>query len=124
MAGDWIKIEHALPDKPEVVQMADMLDLDPDTVVGKLVRLWTWCDRQTVDGNALGVTEKFLDRITHQPGFSVALRKVGWLQARSGSLAIPRFDRHNGQPPRREQRQTGASRPFVTACVTRTALQM
>jgi len=97
MAGDWIKIEHALPDKPEVFRLADLLGIDPDAVVGKLVRLWVWCDQQTVDGNALGVTDAFLDRITHQPGFSVALRKVGWLQVRSGSLAIPRFDRHNGQ---------------------------
>lgn len=97
MAGDWIKIEHALPDKPEVFQLAELLGIDPDAVVGKLVRLWVWCDQQTVNGNALGVTDSFLDRITHQPGFSVALRKVGWLQARSGSLAIPHFDRHNGQ---------------------------
>lgn len=97
MAGDWIKIEHAMTDKPEVYQMAGILKIDPDSVVGKLIRLWVWCDQQTVDGNALGVTEIVIDRITHCKGFSDALRKVDWLQVRSGSLVIPRFDRHNGQ---------------------------
>ena len=96
MAGDWIKVEHALPDKPEVFRMAEVLSIDPDAVVGKLVRFWSWCDQQTISGNALGVTDSFIDRLTHQPGFSDALRKVDWLLARSGSLAVPHFDRHNG----------------------------
>lgn len=97
MAGDWIKIEHSLPDKPEVVRMADLLGIDQDAVVGKLIRLWIWADQQTVNGNALNVTESFIDRITFTPGFSAALSKVDWLEVRSGSLSIPRFERHNGQ---------------------------
>ena len=97
MAGDWIKIEMATPDKPEVFAMAAELGIDPDAVVGKLVRFWSWCDQQSIDGNAIPVTQTFLDRITHQPGFSDALRKVGWLEVRSGSLQVPHFDRHNGQ---------------------------
>lgn len=97
MAGDWIKIEMATPDKPEVFRMAELLEIDPDAVVGKLVRFWSWCDSQSVDGNAIPVTTSYLDRLTHQPGFSDALRKVGWLEVRSGSLQVPRFDRHNGQ---------------------------
>ena len=97
MAGDWIKVEHATPDKPEVYSMATILGIDPDAVVGKLIRFWAWCDQQSISGNALTVTESVLDRITHQPGFSDALRKVAWLEVRSGSLQVPRFDRHNGQ---------------------------
>lgn len=97
MAGDWIKVEHATPDKPEVYSMATILGIDPDAVVGKLIRFWAWCDQQSISGNALTVTDSVLDRITHQPGFSDALRKVAWLEVRSGSLQVPRFDRHNGQ---------------------------
>ncbi len=97
MAGDWIKLEHATPDKPEVFRMADILQIDPDTVVGKLARLWVWCDQQSINGKNLAVTDSFIDRVTHQPGFSAALREVSWLSARSGSLTIPNFDRHNGQ---------------------------
>lgn len=97
MAGDWIKLEHTTPDKPEIYAIAEILGIDPDAVVGKLIRFWSWCDQQSVDGNALSVTSAVLDRITHQPGFSDALRKVAWLEVRSGSLQVPRFDRHNGQ---------------------------
>ncbi len=96
MAGDWIKFEHSTPDKPEVFRMSTILNIDPDAVIGKLARFWCWCDQQTIDGNSLGIDETVIDRVTHQPGFSAALREVAWLQARSGSLAIPHFDRHNG----------------------------
>jgi hypothetical protein len=128
MAGDWIKLEHATPDKPEVFRMAAILNIDPDAVMGKLVRFWAWCDQQSVDGNALGVSEATIDRVTHQPGFSVALRDVAWLQARSGSLAIPHFDRHNGQTAkaraetnRRVARHRGNGNSVTD--VTRTPLQ-
>lgn len=97
MAGDWIKIEHALPDKPEIVQMAAALGIDQDAVTGKVIRLWIWADQQTEDGNALSVTDLFLDRFTFCPGIAVALRKVGWLNGRDGHLSIPNFSRHNGQ---------------------------
>lgn len=97
MAGDWIKFEHATPDKPEVVRIAAILEIDQDAVIGKLLRLWIWADQQSVDGNALIVTTSFLDRITFCQGFAVALRQVGWLDGRDGHLLIPNFDRHNGQ---------------------------
>ena len=93
----WIKVEHALPEKTEVFRMAELLGKDPDTVVGKLVRFWCWADRNTVDGTLVGLTEAYVDRIVHQPGFAAALRKAGWLLVRSGALVIPRFDRHHGQ---------------------------
>lgn len=97
MAGDWIKVEHTTPDKPEVVKLADMLGIDQDAVVGKLLRLWIWADQQSVSGNAITVTNSFLDRLVFCPGFAVGLVKVGWLNGRNGLLSIPNFDRHNGQ---------------------------
>ncbi len=97
MAGDWIKIEHVTPDKPEIHQIAEILGIDSDAVVGKLMRFWIWADQQAINGNAIPVTKNVIDRITYVTGFADALLKVDWLQARSGSLAIPHFDRHNGQ---------------------------
>jgi hypothetical protein len=96
MAGDWIKFEHVTPDKPEVVKIATILGIDQDCVVGKLARLWIWADQNSIDGCAFSVTESFIDRITFATGFADALRKVGWLEVRSGSLSIPNFARHNG----------------------------
>jgi hypothetical protein len=97
MAGDWIKIEHVTPDKAEVVELARLLAIDQDAVVGKLLRVWIWVDQHSVDGNDLSVTEPFLDRLTFQHGFATALRKVGWLSGTGNLLAIPNFNRHNGQ---------------------------
>lgn len=97
MAGDWIKIEHTMPDKPEVVSIAAALGIDQDAVVGKLVRFWVWCDQQTVDGNALRVTPAFIDRLTACPGFAAALVEIGWLRSRDGRFSVPNFGRHNGQ---------------------------
>ena len=100
MAGDWIKIEHALPDKPECIRLAARLEIDQDAVVGKLVRLWIWADQQTLDGNA-PVTPAFIDRLTNCPGFAAAIVDIGWLRDRNGTLQLPRFDRHNGQTAKR-----------------------
>lgn len=97
MAGDWIKMEHVTPDKPEIVRMAGILNIDQDAVFGKCFRIWVWADQQTINGNDLNVTHSFLDRLSNCPGFSSALAEVGWLKTRNGKISIPNFDRHNGQ---------------------------
>jgi hypothetical protein len=97
MAGDWMMIDLELSDKPEVHQIAAILQLDPDAVVGKLVRVWSWFDKQTVDGHAPSVTHALLDRLTARDGFADALAVAGWLQSGSDGLRMPKFDRWNGQ---------------------------
>lgn len=98
MAGDWLKMEHATPDKPETFAMAGLLSIDdPDLVVGKLFRVWRWFDQHTVDGNASGVTSALLDRIACCNGFATAMERVGWLVVTDGGLSLPKFDRHNGK---------------------------
>lgn len=98
MPGDWIKIEHTMPDKPEVSAIASSLAIDHDAAAMKCVRFWIWCDQHSVDGNVTGMTPAFIDRLTNCPGFSVALIAVGWLIDRNnGRLSVPHFDRHNGQ---------------------------
>ncbi len=89
MAGDWIKIETTTPDKPEVYEIAEALGIDPDAVMGKPIRVWTWADQQTFDGNAecnaASVTKTALDRISGAHGFADALICVSWL-ARKRSI--------------------------------------
>ena len=96
MAGDWIKIEHVTPDKPEVHRIAESLNIDPDAVVGKLLRLWIWADQQVDSCNAASVTLSLLDRITFVSGFAKAMQSVGWLVITDGVVAFPNFERHNG----------------------------
>jgi DNA replication protein DnaT len=92
----WIKIATSTPDKPEVFKLSELLRIDPNEALGKLVRFWLWADGQTTDGNAASVSKALLDRITHQPGFTDALVSVGWLTQSGESFYIPNFERHNG----------------------------
>ncbi len=77
--------------------MANFLKIEPDEVVGKLLRFWIWADQQSISGNGLTVTKKLLDRITYCPGFADSLVSVGWLTGNDGVFCIPNFDRHNGE---------------------------
>jgi len=97
MAGYWIKFDTSTPDKPEVWAIAASLGIDPDAVVGKLLRVWTWFDDQTEKGNAPSVTKALLDRNCGVTGFCEAMILAGWLDEENGVISIPKFDRHNGE---------------------------
>lgn len=97
MAGDWIKFELSTMDKPEVCQIADAAGIDPDAVVGKLMRVWGWFDQQTENGNAPSVSKKLLDRLVGVSGFCEFMQSVGWMVDGDGIISLPNFDRHNGK---------------------------
>ena len=87
MAGDWMKIEHDLPEKPEVISMATAMSVNIDVVVGKLIKVWRWFDRHTADGSASGVTPAFIDSLVAHEGFAAAMISVDWLLQRNGRIA-------------------------------------
>lgn len=97
MAGDWIKFEKATLDKPEIFEMAGMLGIDPDAVIGKLLRVWDWFDDQSLDGYAPVTLAAQLNRNTGCAQFTEAMLEVGWLAVENDRLKIPNFERHNGQ---------------------------
>jgi hypothetical protein len=97
MAGDWIKFELTTLDKPEVCQIADLADIDPDAVVGKLMRVWGWFDQQTENGNAPSVSKKLLDRLVGVTGFCEYMKSVAWMIEAEGAISLPHFERHNGK---------------------------
>ncbi|WP_348720354.1 hypothetical protein [uncultured Alcanivorax sp.] len=97
MAGDWIKFEISTHEKPEVWAIAERLDVDPDAVVGKLLRVWAWFDQHTETGNAPTVTKKLLDRHVCVSGFCDAVIDAGWMCEEDGTIFLPNFDRHNGK---------------------------
>lgn len=95
MRRPWIKIETCTPDKPEICSVATHLRMDPDTVVGKLVRLWSWAEKNRIKSNDLGVTKNFLDKLVGRKGFALALEQAGWLLDTNGKLSFRNFQRHN-----------------------------
>lgn len=100
MAGDWLKVRLDLRNDPAVIGMAEELGMDQDTVVGKLVRLWSWFNSQSRDGHAR-VTLKFVDRHVEKNGFAESMQNNGWLDVQSidgvQAVIIPDWDRHNGK---------------------------
>ena len=97
MAGDWLKFESSLPEKPETLALTVAMGWeDPDLTVGKLMRVFRWFDQHTVDGNAAGVTAALLDRLIGVTGFAESLANVGWLVINDAGLSLQNFERHNG----------------------------
>jgi hypothetical protein len=128
---NWIKFEHATLRKPEIYRLASVLGVHRHHAIGMLCEWLVWVDQNVVDGHAPFVTESAIDEIVGHSGFAAALLEVGWLQSRSGSIVVPRFDRHLSQGSKnralagerkRKQRAkpvTNASRSERDASVTR-----
>jgi len=106
MAGDWLKFETSTLDKPEVWAIAQTLGIDPDAVVGKLLRVWSWFDQQSTSGNAPSVTKALLDRASGVTGFCDAVIKAGWMLDDGENISLPNFERHNGKTAK-TRAQTG-----------------
>ena len=101
MAGDWIKVEHATLDKPEVMRAAEMLGISRDAAVGLFFRFWVWLDKN-LSGSCpdfvRNVSTKSLDELMQCPGFSTCLEAIGWAKFDSTQwqMSIPNAGRHNG----------------------------
>jgi hypothetical protein len=95
--SEWIKLETGTPDKPEIFELATLLNIEADAVLGKMMRVWTWFNAHTQKGSVPESVIPLLDRLTACSGFSEALLKVGWLTRKNGTVVLVNFDRHNGK---------------------------
>jgi hypothetical protein len=118
MAADWIKIEHCLPGKPEVMELSRLLGIDEMAVVGHLVCFWSWVDQNLSPEcpDASG-TKRGLDRVAGRDGFVDAMVEVGWLLFDGHTVRIPNYDHHLSQSAkkraleaRKKTRQRNVSR--------------
>ena len=105
MAGLWIKMETNLAEKPEVLLMADELEIDEDTVVGKLHRLWSWFDNNSDDGTTR-LSIRFLDKIVRLDGFATAIISSGWMIESEGTLSLANWESHNGETSKRRAKES------------------
>jgi hypothetical protein len=98
MAAEWIKVELHLPEKPEVLQIADTTKLDTNTVVGALIRIWGWASRNC---NGDGVTTisalAHLNKLAGHEGFAESMVETGWLRVKDAKITFVNFDRHCSQ---------------------------
>lgn len=121
MAGDWIAMQTALWDAPEVLKMslallgagrhsAEARAAAKCQVVGALFRLWSIFDSQTVDGTLDGYDADTVDSVVGMPGFAMNLQHVGWLVVNEQSITMPAFDRWLGQSAKRRIQATERKR--------------
>lgn len=113
MAGDWIKMTHALITSPEVVRIVSALNADKMRTIGALYVLWCVADQhaqttESGDGMLVGYTLDAVDGLVQWPGFAEAVRDAGWLRIDAKGLILPNFWRHNGKSAKR--RATESSR--------------
>lgn len=102
MAGDWIPMEHALIDKPEVLGIVERTGLPIDTVIGRLFMLWRLMDRETLDGSLQKVGPKGLAaRCGGKPSFWQAVADVGWLDFTPEGVNQIGFTKKNGKSTKR-----------------------
>lgn len=111
MADFWIKVEKSTPDKPEIFEMAEILDIDPDAVLGKLIRVWSWMDSNSEDGHIKSVTPVLINRLAGHTLFADAMRTVNWM----ADDCIPNFDRHLGESAKKRAKDAERKRKSRTS---------
>jgi hypothetical protein len=101
MAGDWIKLEHATLDKPEVLRTADLLGIHRREALGLFAEFWIWLDKN-LSGSCpdfvRNMSRKSLDDVLHVQGFASVLEVIGWAKFddEGAVMQIINAERHNG----------------------------
>lgn len=86
-------VTAGLEHKPQVHGISQAVRLDPDAVVGKLIRVWLeFQEKATDDGLLPAKVPDWLDLLVGCPRFAAAMATAGWLIIESGGLRIPDFD--------------------------------
>ena len=95
MAGDWLKVEKATIDKPEIRLVARLCDVSRDAAFAAWFRLWCWFDTETEDGHFPALTPEDCDDIGRLQGLGRACAEAGWIEfAADGGAIIRNWDRH------------------------------
>ena len=90
-----IRIDHSLPNKPEVLEIAARLGIPVSHVVGGLVLCWLWTDQVSVAGS-LPHSPEVVDQVSMVPGLAKAMEEVGWLVREDQGFCLPRISRYTG----------------------------
>lgn len=83
MAGDWIKLEHATPDKPEIAIASEMLGQSLGDTFLVFVRYWIWLDQnlsESRDDLVTFVSRKSIEKKFACPGLASVLEHIKWAE--------------------------------------------
>jgi hypothetical protein len=112
MAGDWLAACKDLPDKPEVIAIANATGLVAEAVASFLLfRFWAWADSQTDTGFVAHVSRNNLITMFNQPEILWrTMEKVGWLVVCSDGIELPNFARWMGESAKRRLQNSARQR--------------
>lgn len=99
MAGDWLKLEKATPDKPEMAILAKLLNVSHGEAFLSFLRVFIWADSNVTDGFVPFLSLEDVDTLSRAlPGTCAALSNpsIGWLSIMPDAVAFTNWDRHNG----------------------------
>ena len=94
MAGDWIKIDLELPEKPEVLRLHEATGVPIDALVGRLFLFWRLGDSMTTDGLIGGAGPRGLaSKCGGTPEFWEIMARVvpEWIVLTDEGARIPGF---------------------------------
>ena len=78
--------------------IAEHTGLDPDAVVGKLIKVWAWASRNCHGDGVTSVTAlRVIREITRCETFDEALSNCGSMSIKGDKITFTNFDRHNSQ---------------------------
>jgi hypothetical protein len=107
MAGDYLQIDHELPDKPEFLGIIERTGADQATTFWLLFQLWRLFDRATEDGFLPHTGPRGLAaRCGGDVAFWEAVADVGWLVFRDGGAEVPNFVERLGETARRRMKES------------------
>ena len=98
---DWIKVEKNVPDKEQLMDIADLCcDGSIAEAFLAFFRFFAMADGETADG--VITSPRMADIWSRRQGFGRALVQVGWLvQEGERAWRITNYSKHNGQNAKR-----------------------
>lgn len=99
MAGEWIAIDLALPEKPEFQEIMELTGLDEPYVLWWLRKMWGWASMHCADGTARMTMSRMVRVWGADEAFWQAVAAVGWLEIdeTAATVAVPGWDRRFSQ---------------------------
>ena len=113
MAGDWIKVEKATPDKPEIRHIARACEVSIGEAFAAWFRLWCYLDCATADGEVRFLKPEDCDDVARLPGIGEALSHdhgCGWIVFHARGATVANWDRHIGESAKQRALATDRKR--------------
>ena len=114
MAGEWLPIDCNLSTKPEVLELCDICDVEPDVVVGRMVQLWLWAALNADAGVVKMTPQRMCRTFGGDVDFWNAVAEVGWLEidTERRTIAVPGWEERFSQAAKERAQKAKRARKY------------